>query len=428
MKKRKELDALLMNGKKSRTKRSKDGHELLQNMDSDSNSSDLDEFIMQPRKHTIVRRKIDLCSVCLHLLAFILVVTCISICIGVVWMNFQLKNDLDKLTQKVADVESSLSRSQGSPLDKNQEEALKMIPSLVTNIGLLNDSLNTLNKSVGTLKVNLTKLEAKVEQYTAFMAEKEADFKSLQQKLENLETSVDNLKTDIATLKEKPSQQPTQSPSKVTSPAGTRTEPLSDSSGALLSVRQSLQTLNDSVSKLNQTVLELAAEVSKQHDDTIPAGDSTEELLQKLQQNVTYLMEVVQKELSADDDSTDAPSGTSSGGGTIPPAANITSWQHLMENRIDDSVGITPVRLQELTSETPKIQSVDTGITSPSVENEVTTSALNIASANSSIKTGEAVKTTKPSQEGIPTPVQAVTTESGEGASIGTGTTENGPR
>lgn len=56
MKKRKELDALLMNGKKSCPKRTKDGHELLQNMDSESNSSELDEFIMQPRKQTVVRR------------------------------------------------------------------------------------------------------------------------------------------------------------------------------------------------------------------------------------------------------------------------------------------------------------------------------------------------------------------------------------
>lgn len=56
MKKRKELDALLMNGKKSRPKRSKDGHELLQNLDSESNSSEFDEFIMQPRKQTVVRR------------------------------------------------------------------------------------------------------------------------------------------------------------------------------------------------------------------------------------------------------------------------------------------------------------------------------------------------------------------------------------
>ncbi|XP_060072292.1 EF-hand calcium-binding domain-containing protein 14-like isoform X2 [Ylistrum balloti] len=102
MKKRRELDALVGNGKTRR--KSKSGHELLR---SDSESSEIDEFSLSAQK-SFMRNKghgSAGCS-CVTVFGIFLVGTCLLACVALLWMHFQMKQDLDEMRDKISSVES----------------------------------------------------------------------------------------------------------------------------------------------------------------------------------------------------------------------------------------------------------------------------------------------------------------------------------
>ncbi|XP_033737240.1 EF-hand calcium-binding domain-containing protein 14-like isoform X2 [Pecten maximus] len=102
MKKRRELDALVGNGKSRR--KSKSGHELLR---SDSESSEIDEFSLSAQK-SFMRNKghgSAGCS-CITVFGIFLVGTCLLACVALLWMHFQMKRDLDEMRDKISSVES----------------------------------------------------------------------------------------------------------------------------------------------------------------------------------------------------------------------------------------------------------------------------------------------------------------------------------
>lgn len=341
MKKRKELDALLMNGKKSRPKRTKDGHELLQNMDSESNSSELDEFIMQPRKQTVVRRKDAICSLCIRLFVFILVVGCIAITAGVVWMHMELKNDLDDLRKRLEDVESKTHATAlvELPIADLQSKA-ESIPALITKVGNLNTSISNLQEAINTLQKSVNGLQTTSETHSGDSNDIKEDISQIQQQIHGVredlttlegkvtadETLITNLQSDVTSLDGKVTLM-SQSHPATKQPIVTNEEPIPMN---FQSVRKSLDALNKSISSVNETVERLDAEFLLLKGKDTPDGIlAYSEALNLLQNNVTYLMRVVQKEISSDDENSE--NGTTDESG---PSVNSTVWQNSIESRL----------------------------------------------------------------------------------------------
>ncbi|XP_071850416.1 uncharacterized protein [Apostichopus japonicus] len=346
MKKRKELDALLMNGKKSRPKRSKDGHELLQNLDSESNSSEFDEFIMQPRKQTVVRRKGALCSLCIRLFLFVLIAGCISLTFGVILMHLELKHDLDVLRKRLETVET---RSQPTdPLNNSITDLQSKVghmPALLTKVGNLNTSIinlqeviNKLQKTVKDLQDSSTshtednsKIGENINQVNLALQAAKAD---LTDKVGANEESITTLKTDVASLTERVTQLSQSSSSTTDKPDGSNTGVTTPDN--ILVLQQSLEAINKTVNSLNDTIDHLNTEVLALRGASSSQGDSTGmELLDVLQKNVTYLMAIVQKEISGDDNDVANPddgSPPTTAGGS--PPLNVTVWQSAIEGRL----------------------------------------------------------------------------------------------
>ncbi|KAL0604495.1 EF-hand calcium-binding domain-containing protein 14 [Plecturocebus cupreus] len=108
MKKRKELNALIGLAGDSRRKKPKKGpssHRLLRteppDSDSESSSEEEEEFgVVGNRSRFAKGDYLRCCKICYPLCGFVILAACVVACVGLVWMQGALKEDLDALKEK----------------------------------------------------------------------------------------------------------------------------------------------------------------------------------------------------------------------------------------------------------------------------------------------------------------------------------------
>eukprot|EP00062_Callorhinchus_milii_P025319 gi/632986177/ref/XP_007910089.1/ PREDICTED: EF-hand calcium-binding domain-containing protein 14 [Callorhinchus milii] len=196
MKKRKELNALIgltADGKKK--KPSSSGHQLLLRPEaaaSDSEStSEYDEFPQSATGSSFVKGGfMKCCKICYPLCAFVLLVACVVACIGLVWMQVALKEDLDALKEKFRTFDSS-QKSSLSGVPRLNEEVLSVQKGLA--------NLDTGDRGINKIWSNLTELNNQISQLNAAVAHLKANVKSAAD-LINLPLTVEELQKSVATI------------------------------------------------------------------------------------------------------------------------------------------------------------------------------------------------------------------------------------
>lgn len=174
MKKRKELNALIGLAGDSRRKKTKQGsssHRLLRTEppDSDSaSSSEEEEFgAIGNRSRFVKGNYVRCCKICYPLCAFVILAACVVACVGLVWMQMALKEDLDVLKEKFRTMESN-QKSSFQEIPKLNEELLSKEKQLEkiesgelglsrvwTNITEMNKQISLLSSAVNHLKANV---------------------------------------------------------------------------------------------------------------------------------------------------------------------------------------------------------------------------------------------------------------------------------
>ncbi|XP_066125375.1 EF-hand calcium-binding domain-containing protein 14 [Saccopteryx bilineata] len=174
MKKRKELNALIGLSGDSRRKKPKkgSGHRLLRteppDSDSESSSEEEEEFGIAGNRSRFVKEDyLRCCKICYPLCAFVILAACVVACVGLVWMQIALKEDLDALKEKFRTMESN-QKSSFQEIPKLNEELLskqKQLEKIESgelglnkvwiNITEINKQISLLNSSVNHLKANV---------------------------------------------------------------------------------------------------------------------------------------------------------------------------------------------------------------------------------------------------------------------------------
>ncbi|XP_072367133.1 EF-hand calcium-binding domain-containing protein 14 isoform X3 [Scyliorhinus torazame] len=197
MKKRKELNALIGltgDGKKKKPKKSS-GHQLLLRPEAtatDSESTDeFDEFA-QPASNSLFTKRgyIRCCKICYPLCAFVMLAACVVACVGLVWMQVALKEDLDALKEKFRTLESS-QKTSFSDIPKLNEDLLAVQKDL-TNI-------DTGDRGISKIWTNITELNKQISQLNSAVAHLKANVKSASD-LINLPVTVEELQKSVATI------------------------------------------------------------------------------------------------------------------------------------------------------------------------------------------------------------------------------------
>ncbi|XP_041063686.1 EF-hand calcium-binding domain-containing protein 14 isoform X7 [Carcharodon carcharias] len=229
MKKRKELNALIGlsgDGKKKKSKKSS-GHQLLLRTEatataSDSEStSEFDEFA-QPASSSLFAKGgyIRCCKICYPLCAFVMLAACVVACVGLVWMQVALKEDLDALKEKFRTLESS-QKTSFSDIPKLNEDLLAVqkdltkidtgdrgISKIWTNITELNKQISQLNSAVAHLKANvksasdLINLPVTLEELQKSVATIGSTLTSVQHDVDTVRTTLENQKKIVETLQQ----------------------------------------------------------------------------------------------------------------------------------------------------------------------------------------------------------------------------------
>ncbi|NWW19564.1 EFC14 protein, partial [Falcunculus frontatus] len=172
MKKRKELNALIglaADGRRKKPAKKGSGHRLLRTeppaSDSES-SSDEDEFA-GARGRCGKGDYLRCCRFCYPLCAFVILAACVVACVGLVWMQVALKEDLDAIKEKFRTMESNQKTSfQEIPkLNEDLVQSQKQLEQIESgelglskiwiNITEINKQISLLTSTVNHLKNNI---------------------------------------------------------------------------------------------------------------------------------------------------------------------------------------------------------------------------------------------------------------------------------
>ncbi|XP_012872250.1 PREDICTED: EF-hand calcium-binding domain-containing protein 14 [Dipodomys ordii] len=198
MKKRKELNALIGLAADSRRKKPKKGpssHRLLRteppDSDSESSSEEEEEFgIVGNRSRFIKGDYLRCCKICYPLCAFVILAACVVACVGLVWMQIALKEDLDALKEKFRTMES------------NQKSSFQEIPKL--NEDLLGkqkqlEKIESGELGLNRVWINITEMNKQISMLTSAVNHLKANVKSAAD-LISLPTTVEGLQKDVLYL------------------------------------------------------------------------------------------------------------------------------------------------------------------------------------------------------------------------------------
>ncbi|XP_008055472.1 EF-hand calcium-binding domain-containing protein 14 isoform X1 [Carlito syrichta] len=195
MKKRKELNALIGLAGDSRRKKPKKGsssHRLLRteppDSDSESSSEEEEEFGITGNRSRFVKGEyLRCCKICYPLCGFVILAACVVACVGLVWMQVALKEDLDTLKEKFRTMESN-QKSSFQEIPKLNEELLskqkqlEMIESGELGLNKVWINITEMNKQISLLTSAVNHLKANVKSA--------ADLISLPVTVEGLQKSV----------------------------------------------------------------------------------------------------------------------------------------------------------------------------------------------------------------------------------------------
>ncbi|NWS75953.1 EFC14 protein, partial [Crotophaga sulcirostris] len=174
MKKRKELNALIGlagDGRRKKPAKKGSGHRLLRTepprSDSESSSED-DEFAAVGAQGRCGKGDyLRCCKLCYPLCAFVILAACVVACVGLVWMQVALKEDLDSIKEKFRTMETNQKTSfQEIPkLNEDLVQKQKQLEQIETgelgltkiwiNITEINKQISLLTSIVNHLKTNI---------------------------------------------------------------------------------------------------------------------------------------------------------------------------------------------------------------------------------------------------------------------------------
>ncbi|NXP83231.1 EFC14 protein, partial [Ramphastos sulfuratus] len=172
MKKRKELNALIglaADGRRKKPAKKGSGHRLLRTEPpaSDSESSSEEDEFAGARTRCGKVDYLRCCKFCYPLCAFVILAACVVACVGLVWMQVALKEDLDAIKEKFRTMESNQKTSfQEFPkLNEDLVQKQKQLEQIETgelglnkiwiNITEINKQISLLTSTVNHLKNNI---------------------------------------------------------------------------------------------------------------------------------------------------------------------------------------------------------------------------------------------------------------------------------
>ncbi|XP_062437655.1 EF-hand calcium-binding domain-containing protein 14 isoform X2 [Rhea pennata] len=225
MKKRKELNALIglaADGRRKKPAKKGSGHRLLRTeppaSDSES-SSEEDEFAAPGARGRFARGEyLRCCKFCYPLCAFVILAACVVACVGLVWMQVALKEDLDAIKEKFRTMESN-QKTSFQEIPKLNEDLLqkqKQLEQIETgelglnkiwiNITEINKQVSLLTSTVNHLKTNIKSasdliiLPVTVEKLQKTVANIGSTLTSVSHDVENMQTAIEEYKKSIETL------------------------------------------------------------------------------------------------------------------------------------------------------------------------------------------------------------------------------------
>nr|XP_056723654.1 EF-hand calcium-binding domain-containing protein 14 [Euleptes europaea] len=215
MKKRKELNALIGLGggsgergsgsggggggrkKKHPRKGSASGHRLLRTESAESSSSsssdlgDGDGFGLPGSRSRFAKGDyLRCCKFCYPLCAFVILAACVVACVGLVWMQVALKEDLDALKERFRTMES------------NQKSSIQEIPRLSEDLLSKQkhlEKIETGDKGLNKIWVNITEISKQISFLVSAVNHLKANIKSASD-LINLPVTVEELQKSVATI------------------------------------------------------------------------------------------------------------------------------------------------------------------------------------------------------------------------------------
>ncbi|XP_008943939.1 PREDICTED: EF-hand calcium-binding domain-containing protein 14, partial [Merops nubicus] len=207
------------------------------------------------------------CRFCYPLCVFVVLAACVVACVGLVWMQVALKEDLDAIKEKFRTMESNQKTSfQEIPkLNEDLVQKQKQLEQIETgelglnkiwiNITEINKQVSLLTSTVNHLKTNIKsasdlislpltveKLQKTVANIGSTLTSVSHDVENIQTAIEEYKKSIETLRNDVKELKQVPSLPSTAVPRT----EGNQTENWKKESQSL---RAALQELNNTVVK-----------------------------------------------------------------------------------------------------------------------------------------------------------------------------------
>ncbi|XP_065529484.1 EF-hand calcium-binding domain-containing protein 14 isoform X1 [Lathamus discolor] len=271
MKKRKELNALIglaADGRRKKPAKKGSGHRLLRTEPpaSDSESSSEEDEFAGARGRCGKGDYLRCCKFCYPLCSFVILAACVVACVGLVWMQVALKEDLDAIKEKFRTMESNQKTSfQEIPkLNEDLVQKQKQLEQIETgelglnkvwiNITEINKQISLLTSTVNHLKNNIKsasdlislpltveKLQKTVANIGSTLTSVSHDVENIQTAIEEYKKSIEILQNDVKELKQIPSLPSTVVP---------RTE-----KNQTENCRKESQSLHAALGELNNTVV-----------------------------------------------------------------------------------------------------------------------------------------------------------------------------
>ncbi|XP_065529487.1 EF-hand calcium-binding domain-containing protein 14 isoform X4 [Lathamus discolor] len=238
MKKRKELNALIglaADGRRKKPAKKGSGHRLLRTEPpaSDSESSSEEDEFAGARGRCGKGDYLRCCKFCYPLCSFVILAACVVACVGLVWMQVALKEDLDAIKEKFRTMES------------NQKTSFQEIPKLNEDLVQKQKQLEQIETGeLGLNKVwiNITEINKQtVANIGSTLTSVSHDVENIQTAIEEYKKSIEILQNDVKELKQIPSLPSTVVP---------RTE-----KNQTENCRKESQSLHAALGELNNTVV-----------------------------------------------------------------------------------------------------------------------------------------------------------------------------
>ncbi|XP_027538927.1 EF-hand calcium-binding domain-containing protein 14 isoform X1 [Neopelma chrysocephalum] len=235
MKKRKELNALIglaADGRRKKPAKKGSGHRLLRTEPpaSDSESSSEEDEFAGARGRCGKGDYLRCCKFCYPLCAFVILAACVVACVGLVWMQVALKEDLDAIKEKFRTMESNQKTSfQEIPklnedLVQNQKQLEQIetgelglnkiwinITEISKQVSLLTSTVNHLKNNIKSaadlisLPLTVEKLQKTVATIGSTLTSVAHDVENIQTAIEEYKKSIEILQNDVKELKQMPS-------------------------------------------------------------------------------------------------------------------------------------------------------------------------------------------------------------------------------